>query len=103
LIGAIIFLNANLPISHIDDFYFFGVAENLLKVGELENPYFTEEYFEGLKSKKFYFQPPFYPWLIAIWMGAFGINSISIPLFSFFITSIGALSVWVIGRFFSVQ
>ncbi len=103
LIGAIIFLNANLPISHIDDFYFFGVAENLLKVGELENPYFTEEYFEGLNSKKFYFQPPFYPWLIAIWMGAFGINSISIPLFSFFITSIGALSVWVIGRFFSVQ
>lgn len=103
LASGFIYVALGLPLSNIDDFYFVGVAENLQATGQLQNPRFSEEYYQGFESKKFFFHPPFYPWLMARWIGFFGTNTTSLQLFAFCVTAVGALSVFGIGRRFSVS
>jgi len=98
LVAWLVYVQVGLPLTNVDDLFFVGVAENLSKGGELSSPVMKAEYFQGLQTNKFYFHPPFYPWLMAFWLKAFPFSQVSLQSFAFVITTLGAFSLVFIGR-----
>jgi hypothetical protein len=103
LLGGFLYVSVGLPLSNIDDFYFVGVATNLADKGLLENPHFCEAYHNGLGTNRFFYHPPFYPWLIAVWIRGFGLSSLSLQWLAFSLSAVGAASLFAVGRYFCVK
>lgn len=95
---TILFLHGY-PLAGIDDVFFTGAPINLAKGGEFTNPY-IESWNSVISSGKFYFQPPFYSFVLAGWLKVTGISTISLLLFQYLCNIVFSLCTALILRFY---
>ncbi|MBI1349332.1 hypothetical protein GC163_23945 [bacterium] len=69
-----------IPYPNRDDLFFVGTAVNISKHGEFSNPHLAS-WNAALETGKFYYQPPYYSYVLAGWLKLTGVSTQSLLLF----------------------
>jgi hypothetical protein len=93
-----VYVGSGLPLTTVDDLFFFGAADTWQQTGELTNRLMTEEYLDGFPSKAYYFHPPIYTAFLAAWLKVFQASELSLQTFAFSNYLIGLFGLWLTAR-----
>jgi hypothetical protein len=97
------YVGLGLPLTTVDDLYFFGIADSWSKTGHLESRFMTADYLSGFPSGDFFYQPPTYPAIFALWLFVWPASELSVQTFSFAIMLTGIFGIIVICKHLSIS